>query len=115
MSQSKKRRTWSSAKKLEIVLAGMEAGMEAGAEISELCRREGLSPTQYHSRKKQLLGSSEAVYGSNRKRKSDTAQVDPKEQQLNRMRAVIAEITASRSGAKVSPGPLDHAAVSYLR
>ncbi len=90
MSQTKKRRTWSSAKKLEIVLAGMEAG----AEISELCRREGLSPTQYYSWKKQLLGSSEAVYGSNGKRKSDAAQVDPKEQQLNRMRAVIAEITA---------------------
>lgn len=90
MSQSKKRRKWSSVKKLEIVLAGMEAG----AEISELCRREGLSPTQYYSWKKLLLGSAEAVYGGQGKRKEDAASVDPKEQELNRMRAVIAEITA---------------------
>lgn len=88
MSQSKKRRKWSAAKKLEIVLAGMEAG----ADISELCRREGLSPTQYYSWKKLLLGSAEAVYGG--KRKDDPAVSDPKEQELNRMRAVIAEITA---------------------
>lgn len=90
MSQSKKRRMWSAAKKLEIVLAGMEAG----ADISELCRREGLSPTQYYTWKKQLLGSAEAVYGGKGKRKKEAAEVDPKEQELNRMRAVIAEITA---------------------
>lgn len=90
MSQSKKRRKWSAAKKLEVVLAGMEAG----ADISELCRREGLSPTQYYSWKKQLLGSAEAVYGGNGKRKRDAAETDPKERELNRMRAVIAEITA---------------------
>lgn len=87
MSQSKKRRQWSAAKKLEIVLAGMEAG----TEISDLCRREGISPTQYYSWKKLLLGSAEAVYG---KRKADVFPSDPKEQELNRMRAVIAEITA---------------------
>ena len=90
MSQSKKRRRWSSAKKLEVVLAGMEAG----ADISELCRREGLSPTQYYSWKKQLLGSAEAVFGAKTKNTAGAATVDPKEQELNRMRAVIAEITA---------------------
>lgn len=90
MSQSKKRRKWSASKKLEIVLAGMEAG----TEISELCRREGISPTQYYSWKKLLLGSAKAVYGSNGKRKEDATPTDPKDQELNRMRAVIAEITA---------------------
>ncbi len=45
LSQWKKRRQWSSADKMRIVLAGMEAG----TEISELCRVEGISPTQYYS------------------------------------------------------------------
>ena len=90
MSQSKKRRKWSAAKKVEIVFAGMEAGVE----ISELCRREGISPTQYYSWKKQLQSNAEAAFGGPGKRKNDASQVDPKEQELNRMRAVIAEITA---------------------
>jgi hypothetical protein len=53
MSQSKKRRRWSAAEKMRIVLAVMEAG----TEISELCRVEGSSPTQYYSWKKQLVVS----------------------------------------------------------
>lgn len=36
-----KRKRWSAAEKLRIVLAGMEAGVE----VSDLCRREGLNPT----------------------------------------------------------------------
>ena len=90
MSQSKKRRQWSSAEKMRIVLAGMESG----TEISELCRVEGISPTQYYSWKKQLVGGAEAVFGKRRSRKDEEGTTDPHEQELNRMRAVIAEITA---------------------
>jgi transposase len=90
MSQSKKRRQWSSSEKMRIVLAGMESG----TEVSELCRVEGISPTQYYSWKKQLVGGAEAVFGQRRKGKNETATTDPHEQELNRMRAVIGEITA---------------------
>lgn len=90
MSQSKKRRQWSSVEKMRIVLAGMESG----TEISELCRVEGISPTQYYSWKKQLVGGAEAVFGKRRKGKEEATARDPHEQELNRMRAVIAEITA---------------------
>lgn len=90
MSQSKKRRQWSASDKMRIVLAGMEAG----TEISELCRVEGISPTQYYSWKKQLAGGAEAVFGKRRNGKSETAESDPHEKEMNRMRAVIAEITA---------------------
>jgi len=38
MSQPKKRRQWSAADKMRIVLAGLEAG----TEVSELCRVEGI-------------------------------------------------------------------------
>ncbi|PAY17503.1 hypothetical protein CKO51_20785 [Rhodopirellula sp. SM50] len=61
MSQSKKRRQWSAADKMRIVLAGMEAG----TEVSELCRVEGISPTQDYSWKKQLripLGSPDPAH-----------------------------------------------------
>ncbi|MEM9646499.1 MAG: transposase [Planctomycetota bacterium] len=48
MGQSRKRRQWSAADKVRIVLAGMEAG----TEISELPRVEAVNPTQFYSWKK---------------------------------------------------------------
>jgi transposase len=90
MSQSKKRRQWSAADKMRIVLAGMEAG----TEISELCRVEGINPTQYYSWKKQLVNGADAVFGKRGRGKDEAAKADPQAEELNRMRAVIAEITA---------------------
>jgi len=46
MSANGKRRRWTAAEKLRIVLAGMQPGVE----VSELCRREGLHPTLYYVR-----------------------------------------------------------------
>jgi transposase len=48
MGTNGKRRTWSAAEKLRIVLAGMEPGVE----VSDLCRREGLNPVQFYAWKK---------------------------------------------------------------
>ena len=90
MSQSKKRRQWSAADKMRIVLAGMEAG----TEISELCRVEGINPTQYYSWKKQLVSGADAVFGKRKGDKGGAGKVDPHEQEVARLRAVIAEITA---------------------
>ena len=53
-----KRRKWTAAEKLRIVLAGMEPGIE----IADLCRREGINPTQYYGWKKQLLASAGAIF-----------------------------------------------------
>lgn len=90
MSKTSKRRTWSSSEKLRIVLAGMEPGVE----VSELCRREGVGPTQYYNWKSQLVKSADAVFGQPRASKSDQQELDRRTQDLTRMRAVIAEITA---------------------
>jgi len=90
MSQSKKRRQRSAADKMRIVLAGMEAG----TEISELCRVEGINPTQYYSWKKQLISGAEAVFGKRRLVQDAAERTDPHEKELNRLRAVIAEVTA---------------------
>jgi len=38
MSEKKKRRKWSAADKLRIVMTGMQPGVE----ISDLCRQEGI-------------------------------------------------------------------------
>ena len=48
----KKRRKWTGAEKLRIVLTCMQPGVE----VSEVCRREGINPTQFYGWKKKLLG-----------------------------------------------------------
>ena len=55
-----KRKRWSAAEKLRIVLEGMEPGVE----VSELCRREGVSPAMYYLWKRTLLGSAERILRS---------------------------------------------------
>lgn len=94
MGGKSKRRTWSAQEKLRIVLSGLDGSID----ISELCRREGVSPTQYYGWKKQLLGSAAEVF--------DAASVKPsaKEQRLEadlrRAKDVIAEITAENLDLK---------------
>jgi transposase len=88
MSDNGRRRRWSAAEKLRIVLAGMQANVE----VSDLCRREGISPTQYYGWKKQLLSSAAKVFDAQEGRRS--AVEERKDAELQRLRAVIAEITA---------------------
>jgi transposase len=89
MSQTGRRKKWAAAEKLRIVLAGMQPNVE----VSELCRREGINPTQYYGWKKQLLGSATQIFdaGTDSKR---SASEERKEAELRRMKDVIAEITA---------------------
>jgi transposase len=88
MSDNGKRRKWSAADKLRIVLAGMQPGVE----VSELCRREGINPTQYYGWKKQLLSSAAKVFDANEGKRSATE--ERKDAELQRLKNVIAEITA---------------------
>jgi transposase len=89
-SSKKKRRQWSAKEKLRIVLSGLESGVE----VSELCRREGISPTQFYNWKSQLVGSADAVFGDRRTKKNGQRVEDPREEELTKLRGVIAEITA---------------------
>ena len=88
MSQNGKRKKWLAADKLRIVLAGMQPNVE----ISELCRREGINPTQYYGWRKQLLSSATKVFDDQASKRS--ASEERKEGELRRMKSVIAEITA---------------------
>jgi transposase len=88
MSQNGQRRKWSAAEKLRIVLAGLQPNVE----VSELCRREGINPTQYYGWKKQLLSSATKIFDGQESRR--TATEEKKEADLRRMKDVVAEITA---------------------
>jgi transposase len=88
MSDHGKRRRWSAADKLRIVLAGMQPNVE----VSELCRREGINPTQYYGWKKQLLSSATKVFDEAASKPSAREQRQADE--LRRLKDVVAEITA---------------------
>ena len=83
-----KRKKWPAAEKLRIVLAGMQPNVE----ISELCRREGINPTQYYGWKKQLLSSAGRIFDVQEGKRS--AAEERKEAEVRRLKDVVAEITA---------------------
>ena len=84
----RRRKQWTSAEKLRVVLTSMQPGVE----VSALCRREGINPTQFYEWKKRLLGSASEVF--DRKPKKDDAERERLERELARMKSVVAEITA---------------------
>ena len=89
----RKRRKWSAKEKLRIVLTCMQPGVE----VSEVCRREGINPTQFYEWKKKLLGSATQVFDEKpKKHDADRERLERElaEQELSRMKDVIAEITA---------------------
>jgi transposase len=87
MSQDK-RRKWTAAEKLRIVMAGIQKDVD----IAELCRREGINPTQYYGWKKQLLSSASKVFED--KREKSSAEEARKEARIQRLERVVVEITA---------------------
>ncbi len=88
MSETRKRRKWKATEKLRIVLAGMQAGVE----VSELCRREGINPTMYYGWKKKLLSSAGKVFDDSPGKRQ--AQEEKAEAELRRWKGVVAELTA---------------------
>ena len=88
MSEGPKRRRRTATEKLRIVLAGMDAGVE----VSDLCRREGINPTMYYGWKKKLVNSAGQVFGDGGGKSN--GEVERLKAELERMKGVIAEITA---------------------
>lgn len=87
-SDRRGRRKFSAADKLRIVLAGLQAD----TKVSELCRREGISATQFYQWKDRLLHSAGKVFED--KASGPGAREERTAAQLTRMKDVIAEITA---------------------
>jgi transposase len=93
MSQDKRRR-WTAAEKMRIVMAGIQKDVD----IAELCRREGINPTQYYGWKKQLLSSSARVFDD--KREKPSSEEARKDARIQRLERVVAEITAENLDLK---------------
>lgn len=90
MSEKRKRKKWTASEKMRIVLAGLEPGVE----VSELCRREGISPTQFYNWKSQLVSSADSVFGDKRRSKSGARDHQRQQDELRKKDAIIAEILA---------------------
>ncbi len=90
MSEKRKRKKWTGSEKLRIVLAGLGSDVE----ISELCRREGIQPTQYYNWKSQLVSGADAVFGDKRKSKAEERAEEHQQAKLRKKDAIIAEILA---------------------
>ncbi len=95
MSEPKRRRKWTAQKKLKIVLETLQSEQK----LAEICRREGISPTQIYYWRKQLLGSAEAVFGRKQATGEDR-RVAKLATESQRMKNVIAEITAENLDLK---------------
>lgn len=85
MDGKKQRRKRTAAEKLRIVLAGQDGA----TSVSELCRREGIAPGQYHQWKKQLQSGASAAFD-----KKASAAEERAAAEIQRLKDVIAEITA---------------------
>ncbi len=95
MSKPKRRRRWTVEKKLKIVLETLQSDQK----LAEICRREGISPTQVYHWRKQLLSSAEAVFGRKQANGEDH-RVAKLATEHQRMKNVIAEITAENLDLK---------------
>jgi transposase len=85
------RRQWTPEEKLRLVIESLQSEQK----VAELCRREGLSPTQIYQWRKQLMGSAKDVFSDKRgQRKGEDPQLARQAAELQRMKDVIAEITA---------------------
>ena len=90
MSESNRRR-WTPEEKLRLVLESLQSDQK----VAELCRREGLSPTQVYEWRKQLQGSAKEVFADQRgHRKGEDPRIARLSADNQRMKDVIAEITS---------------------
>lgn len=91
MSQGRPKRIWKPQDKLRIVLETLSSD----SRLAEICRREGLSPTQVYQWRKSLMKSADLVFARKKPGKNGA---DPKlarmEAENARMKAVIAEVIA---------------------
>ena len=96
---AKSKRRWSGEDKLKI----LKEGQTSGASVAEVCRRHGIDPAQYY----QWLKASEegAKQALNPGSKEKPSQREERlQRELERMKSVIAEITAENLDLKKSLG-----------
>jgi transposase len=101
----KTRRRFSSEEKIRIVLDGLK-GEES---ISELCRREGISPNLYYNWSKEFLEAGKRRLTGNTKREATSSEVTELRKESSQLKQLVADLslrnqllkkTASGSGCE---------------
>ncbi len=96
-----KRRPWTAEQKLKII----EEARQGGQSVSEVCRRHGISAGQFYDWEAQAKrGALDGLRQGNRKPKGDD-QSTQQRQEIERLREVIAEISAENVGLKKGRWP----------
>lgn len=88
------RREFSPEEKMEIVFEGIANE----STISEMCRRRGISTTQYYTWRDQLKSGSHDVFNKKRGRKDHKE--EKQQDEIDRLKNVIAEISAENVDLK---------------
>jgi len=97
MSQNGRRRRFSAKEKLAI----LEEGRQAGASISEVCRRHGISSGQYYQWEKLAREAVLERFGESGGRQPKPSTKETRLEAENaRLKSVIAEITAENLDMK---------------
>lgn len=80
-------------KKLMILMEGLRGDVS----IAEVCRRHGITSTQFYDWKKRLLDKANEVFATKRKSR---AKEERQSQEIEKLKSVIAEITAENLDLK---------------
>jgi len=108
MNEGNGRRQFTAEEKVQIVLEGLRAD----AQVSEVCRRHGITTNQFYQWRDRLVKGAKAAFAEERRgRPKSDRKVERMEAQLARKDAVIAEITEEilkvKKGlwpSKITPG-----------
>lgn len=93
------RRKFSPREKLEIVLEGLASE----ASVAGVCRRRGVSTTQYYNWRDELFKNAGVVY-ARKKNDKQSRENEELRAEIARKDRVIAEITAENLELKKTPG-----------
>jgi len=97
----KGRRRWTAKQKWQIIAEARQADNT----VSEVCRRHGIGTGQFYAwEKKAHQGALEALRGQRRGRKQEAA-LSQMQTELNRMRKVVAELSAENLELKKGRWP----------
>ncbi len=85
----KTRRRYSTEEKIRIVLEGLK-GEES---ISELCRREGISPNLYYNWSKEFLEAGKRRLSGNTKREASSGEVTELRKENDQLKRLVADLS----------------------
>ena len=94
------RKIFGPEEKLRIVLEGLGGTIQ----VSELCRKYGISPVTFYYWKNELINSSREIYGNGGRKKQVDRRIMERDEEITRLKDTIAEITTENLQLKKKTG-----------